>query len=84
MQTREIMKEWVKQSLVQLGGRATIIDICKNVWENHKIEIQDTADLFYQWQYEIRWAGDLLRREGTLVPARTSPRGVWELAASEQ
>ena len=74
------MKGWVQEALHELGGSAPIIAICKSVWGRHQKEIEETDDLFYQWQYEIRWAGDLLRREGIIRSAKSSPRGVWELA----
>ena len=80
MAGRERMKHWVEEALQELGGSAPIVSICKSVWERHKSEIQESADLFYKWQYEIRWAGDLLRREGIIRSAKSSPRGVWELA----
>ena len=79
MQGRELMKAWVLDALQSLGGSASILDICKSIWERHSTDIQATDDLFYQWQYEIRWAGDLLRREGVLRPAKSSPRGIWKL-----
>jgi hypothetical protein len=80
MQGREVMKAWVREALRGLGGSATILDICKRVWERHSTEIREADDLFYNWQYEIRWAGDLLRRDRVIRPAKSSPRGIWELA----
>lgn len=80
MQGRELMKEWVKEVLRDLGGSASILEICKGVWKLLQKEIRQTEDLFYQWQYEIRWAGDLLRREGVILSAASSPRGVWQLS----
>jgi hypothetical protein len=68
------------EALRLLGGRAAILDICKKVWELHADDIRQLGDLLYEWQYEIRWAGDILRREGMLRPADISPRGIWELA----
>lgn len=79
-QGRELMTSWVEAALRELGGRATILDICKKVWHRHEHEIRQTGDLMYEWQYEIRWAGDILRREGVLRPSGASPRGVWELS----
>lgn len=76
MQGRELMKEWVQETLQDLGGSASILEVCKGVWKRHQKEIQGTEDLFYQWQYEIRWAGTLLRREGVIRSAESSPRGV--------
>jgi hypothetical protein len=76
----ELMAEWVVDALRTLGGKASILDICKQVWNAHGAEIQAAGDLFYEWQYEVRWAGDLLRKSGKLKPASTGDRGIWELA----
>jgi hypothetical protein len=77
---REIMTDWVEEALRKLGGAASILDICKEVWTLHEADIRNAGDLLYEWQYEIRWAGDLLRRNGVIRPAEVSPRGVWELS----
>lgn len=77
---REIMTDWVEQALRELGGSATILQICKHVWQSHEHDIRNEGDLIFEWQYEIRWAGDLLRRDGVIRPADGSKRGIWELA----
>lgn len=77
---RATMTDWVLEALRLLGGRATILDICKKVWELHEKDIRASGDLLYEWQYEIRWAGDILRRGGMLRRGSVSPRGIWELA----
>ena len=53
---RTLMKEQVKEALSELGGSSTILNICKNVWEKHGDEISASGDMFYKWQYEIRWS----------------------------
>lgn len=77
--SREIMTKWVLEALNELGGSARILDICKKVWESHENDIRQSGNLLYEWQYEIRWAGDLLRRQKKLRPASLSSRGVWEI-----
>jgi hypothetical protein len=75
-----IMADWVVEALQALGGKAIILDIARHVWTRHEADIRDAGDLLYEWQYELRWAGDLLRRDGVIRPADDSPRGTWELA----
>mgnify|MGYP001183482576 FL=1 len=77
---RVIMTEWVEEALKALGGSATILEISRYVWDNHEHDIRNEGDLLYEWQHELRWAGDLLRREGLIRPSDVSPRGVWELS----
>jgi hypothetical protein len=82
MPGRELMTDWVMEALNAQGGRAGIRDVCKHVWMHHEPEIREAGDLMYEWQYEIRWAGDLLRRRGLMRAADDSPKGVWELASA--
>lgn len=77
---REIMTDWIVEALRLLGGRGTILEISRRVWEMHEPEIRAAGDLLYEWQYELRWAGDILRRDGVLRPVEDVPRGIWELA----
>ena len=77
---RNSMTVWVESALRELGGSGTIIDVCKAVWAHHGDEIQASGDMFFKWQYEIRWAADSLRRSNVICPADQSPKGIWELA----
>lgn len=79
-QGRELMTDWVEAALNDLGGSGKILDIAKHVWRHHEQDIRVAGDLLYEWQYELRWSGDLLRKEGIIRPADESKRGVWELA----
>lgn len=74
-----MMTDWVVESLRSLGGKASILDISREVWKTHEKDIREGGDLLYEWQYELRWAGDLLRRKGVLRPSSEVARGVWEL-----
>jgi hypothetical protein len=79
MDDREMLKEWVVEALTNLKGSAHLIDVLKEVWKLHSAEIEKAGDLFYRWQYDIRWAADYLRREGRMRSADETPRGTWEL-----
>lgn len=76
---RELMREWVLEALRARGGSSTLLEVCKSVWHTHKSEIEAGGKLLYEWQYEIRWAGTLLRKEGLMRQAEQSPRGIWEI-----
>jgi hypothetical protein len=79
-QARSIMTEWVVEALRDLGGRGTILEVSRRVWERHEPDIRAEIDLLYEWQYELRWAGDILRKDGVLRPTADVAGGVWELA----
>lgn len=72
--------DWLEEVLRAKGGRASLIEVCKYVWEHHEQELRDSGDLFYTWQYDIRWAATALRKKGIMVNKDVSPRGIWELS----
>ncbi len=81
MAIKDDLKPWLVEALRALGGRGKIVEICKAVWKEHQAELQDSGNLFYTWQYDIRWAANGLRREHIMKAAEVSPKGIWELAA---
>jgi len=74
------LEEWVLEALSERRGSATIIDVCKSVWNRHEKDLRSFGDVFYTWQYDIRWAAHRLRRRGILRSASLSPSGLWEMA----
>lgn len=80
MATKHLLVDWLADALRALGGRGRIPDICKQVWESHEYELRASNELFYTWQYDIRWAAHELRKSGEMKSAKISPTGVWELA----
>jgi len=66
--------------LKTLGGRATLLDACKAFWGTHENALRSSGDLFYTWQYDIRWAATNLRKSGKMISAEISPQSIWELA----
>jgi hypothetical protein len=80
---RKMMTEWVIEALQKLDGKGTISAISELVWEEHKADIRAGRELLHEWQYELRWAGDILRKNGMLKPASKTPRGVWSLSKDQ-
>ena len=62
-----------------MGDRTNIVDVCKYVWQQHQQELLDSGDLFYTWQYDIRWAATELRKTKRMKAADQSLRGIWEI-----
>ena len=80
MATKNDVTEWVISALEQLGGRGSLVDVAREIWKNHEQELRSSGDLFYTWQYDMRWSATRLRHAGTMTPANISPFGIWELA----
>ena len=82
MATRDDLCDWVIEALKANGGRAKIVQVCKYIWEHYEKELRNSGDLFYTWQYDMRWAGQKLRNNGILKPAHGNRSAPWELSAN--
>jgi hypothetical protein len=74
---RDDFKNWIVLAIRSKGGSASLIEVAKYVWENYKSDLQRSGDMFFKWQYEVRWAATALRKEGKLMPADHT--GIWRL-----
>jgi hypothetical protein len=73
------LADWLYNALKANNGRGTIVHLCKEIWKNHENDLRVAGDLFYTWQYDVRWAANELRRSGKMKPVDLSPKGIWEL-----
>ncbi len=80
MLSKADLSEFLIEALRANGGSATIATICKYVWQRHKSALKNSEDLFYTWQYDIRWAATNLRKAGVMKSVKSSKPGKWELA----
>lgn len=80
MITRDDLQVWVLDALRHHGGKARLIDVAKHIWLNHSGDLEASGDLFYKWQYDMRWAAMVLRQKGKLKATDKTKSGVWELA----
>jgi hypothetical protein len=79
MNIREDIQPWIITAIHENGGQATITKVAKHIWEHHESELRSDDSVFYNWQYEMRWAAGELRRTRQLRSASSSTRGVWVL-----
>ena len=82
MSEREILKDWIIDALNAEGGSARVVDVCKQIWKRHEDDLRAAGDLFYTWQYEVRWAAQMLRDEGRLEGTPSKRRGWWGVKRS--
>ncbi|HEX2094654.1 MAG TPA: hypothetical protein VHG28_19775 [Longimicrobiaceae bacterium] len=79
MATRDVLQDWIVEALQSLGGQGRIMDVSKYIWHHHEPDLRHAGDLFYTWQYDMRWAAQKLRDAGKLKPA-VKRDAAWELA----
>jgi hypothetical protein len=77
--SQEVLEEWLIEAIQALGGSAAILEICQWVWAEKEEELRNAGDLFFTWQYDIRWAASRLQKKGILLGTDESRRGIWEL-----
>lgn len=81
MITRDVLEDWVVEALASSGGVGSPVSVSKYIWQHRRAELEQAGDLFYTWQYDVRWAAQKLRDAGKLVKANN--RNVpWQLASS--
>lgn len=73
------LKDWVQDALKELGP-AGVVDVSRWVWEHHEPNLRASGSLFYTWQYDIRWAAQVLRNEGRLAPVGRGRAALWRFA----
>lgn len=79
MATKHDLQDWVQQALKSIGGRGTLTDVAKEIWRAHESDLRSSGDLFFTWQYDMRWAANRLRRSGIMRSVAASPTGIWVL-----
>lgn len=67
MATKDDLQEWVIDALRDLGGEAHLTAVARHIWEHHESELRTSGDLFYTWQYDMRWAAQRLQVAGRLI-----------------
>jgi len=69
MSANSQLKFWILDALSDLGGSGKIVEICEHIWRHHDDDLKASGDLFYTWQYAMRWSGQELQHEGKLSKA---------------
>lgn len=80
MLTRNDLGTLILEALTELKGSGKVVDIAKTIWGQHEESLRRSGDLFYSWQYDMRWAALKLRKEGKLRVS--DKRGIWELPSN--
>ncbi len=66
MADKSDLKTWVVDALEATGGTSTIVEVARHIWDHHEQELRRSGDLFFTWQYDMRWAATALRKEGKM------------------
>ncbi|ATL97914.1 hypothetical protein OB959_22935 [Aeromonas bestiarum] len=80
MVTKTDLQEWVLTALADRGGRARIVSVAEWIWTHKEQELKGAGELFFTWQYDMRWAATELRKSKQIKDKDLTPKGIWELA----
>lgn len=80
MADRQILVRWVFEAVIALGGEASVTETAKQIWKEHEPELKASGDLFYTWQYDMRWAAQRLRDEKKFAAASGQSSRKWAIA----
>lgn len=78
--TKGDLPDWIVEALTALGGAGSVIEVSRHVWATHADDLEASGDLFFTWQYDLRWAAKKLRDSGQLEPVGAG-RAPWQLRA---
>ena len=71
MTIRSELEPWIVEAITRHGGKASVVAIAKEIWTNHRREIEARGNALYTWQYDMRWAGQSLQKQGKLSKSRS-------------
>jgi hypothetical protein len=71
--SRDDLVDWVYAAVAARNGVASIVEVAKHIWEHHENDLRKSNDLFYIWQYEMRWAAQKLRHTGRFASVALPP-----------
>jgi two-component SAPR family response regulator len=61
MATKADLEHWVLEGVKASGGEASIVQVAEHIWKNYRSELENSGQLLYTWQYDMRWAAQNLR-----------------------
>jgi len=73
---RADLKPIILDAIGTPGNKERVAKIAKFIWDHHETDLRASGDFFYTWQYDMRWAGDGLVKEGKRD--EKSHVGMWE------
>ena len=79
MATKQDLQDWVLEAVKAEGGSAGPVAVARQIWQQHEHDLRQSGDLFYTWQYDMRWAAQVLRDGGKLAKVDGSRAGTWNL-----
>ena len=49
MASKDDLTVWLYEALKAQKGHATIVEVCKQIWQKHEDDLRKSGDLFFTW-----------------------------------
>ncbi|RZS55228.1 hypothetical protein EV141_2221 [Microcella putealis] len=79
MSDKSALRLFVLEALRALGGTGSVLEVSRHIWQTHEADLRMSGNLFYTWQYDVRWAAQKLRQEGLLASVNGGRTQPWAL-----
>jgi hypothetical protein len=80
MADKQDLETWLVDALHGADGWAHHVRLAEAIWREHELDLRRSGDLFYTWQYDLRWAAKRLRDRGVMEAVHSRSDGIWRLA----
>jgi hypothetical protein len=74
----ERWQAWIIEGVAASGGSATPLAVSRHVWTQHRAELEQSGDLLYVWQVELRSVAEAMIASGLL----TADGDAWAVGAA--
>lgn len=81
MANKHDLEDWLIEALQAANGWAHHVRLAESIWAEHEIDLRASGDLFFTWQYDLRWAAQRLRRRGIMRAVESRSDGIWRLTS---
>jgi hypothetical protein len=67
---RDDLVAWVLGAVRRNSGEACVLQVARDIWDRRRADLEQAGDLFYTWQYDMRWGVRKLRIDARLRPSQ--------------
>ena len=70
-------ESWILEALQNSEDDGSIVGVAKHIWTHHEAELRGSEDVFFTWQYRMRWAGHKLVKLGKMKIEKVRGKSRW-------
>lgn len=63
---KQDLQQLVLDALKRIGRPASVAEVAAEIWNANEHDLRASGELFYTWQYDMRWAAQKLQERGLI------------------